>query len=299
MRDKFQYTLQQADEGRPLKELIRREFRFSSRLLRKLKMQGGVSLNGEEIRLYLTGKAGDLLTISLPQEHSDFEPEDIPIQAAFEDDDLLVINKQPGFVVHPTKGQPSHTMANGLMNYLSQRQESYKIRFVNRLDRDTSGLLIVAKNSHCQDHLTKQMAENRVTKRYTAVVHGEFDEEQGTVDLPIGRPFEDHVIRAVMEDGYPSVTHYRVTERFCGFTMLELHLETGRTHQIRVHMSHIGHPLVSDVFYGREEPELISRQALHAGFLSFQHPVLGKQTEICAPLPEDMEQLCAKLRKRR
>lgn len=286
----------QQDMETPFKEIIRREFRFSSRLLRKLKVEGGVTLDGEGVRLYMKGQPGQRLAVALPSETSHFEPEDIPITAAFEDEDLIVVNKQPGFVVHPTKGHPVHTMANGLMKYMMEREESYKIRFINRLDRDTSGLLIVAKNSHCQDHVTKQMVNNKVIKRYRAVVHGSFGEAEGTIDLPIGRPYEDHVIRAVMEDGYPSVTHYRVLEDFGEFSLLELQLETGRTHQIRVHMSYIGHPLVSDVFYGKEEPQLIERQALHAGYLSFRHPVTGKNLEIEAPLPEDMEELCRKLR---
>ena len=182
--------------------------------------------------------------------------------------------------------------------------------------------MIVAKNSHCQDVMTKLMKSDKVIKRYIAVVHGIIKEEKGTIDLPIGRRDPDDIQRCVMEDGYPSVTHYKVLERFYGgpaacsrgdagiahegadgvfapengFTLLELRLETGRTHQIRVHMSHTGHPLAGDTLYGREEPELIARQALHAAYLTFPHPVTGAEVALEAALPDDIQKLLEKLR---
>jgi 23S rRNA pseudouridine1911/1915/1917 synthase len=188
-------------------------------------------------------------------------------------------------------------MANGIMKYMLDNHKHFKIRFINRLDMDTSGLLAIAKNSHCQDDLSKQMSENGVMKKYVAVVKGLITEEEGTVDLPIDREHVDHVKRAVIDDGYPSVTHYRVLERFQkGYTLVELVLETGRTHQIRVHMSHIGHPIVGDVLYGEASVWLIERQALHAKYLSFRHPVTGQQLELEAPLPDDMQRLLDKIR---
>jgi 23S rRNA pseudouridine1911/1915/1917 synthase len=162
---------------------------------------------------------------------------------------------------------------------------------------DTSGLLVIAKNSHCQDDMSRQMGGKEVTKKYMAVVRGIIAEEEGTVDLPIDREDEDHVKRTVQRDGYPSVTHYKVLERFeKGYTLVELVLETGRTHQIRVHMSHIGHPVVGDVLYGEASIWLIDRQALHAWYLSFRHPVTGRFMELEAPLPEDMKALMEKIR---
>jgi len=247
--------------------------------------------------MYQKGNPGDRITVSLPKEKSDFEPENIPITVVFEDEDLLIINKQPGYVVHPTKGHPCHTMTNGIMNYILENNKHFKIRFINRLDMDTSGLLAVAKNSHCQDDMSKQMSENGVMKKYVAIVKGIIAEEEGTVDLPIDREHEDHVKRAVLENGYPSVTHYKVLERFeKGYTMVELVLETGRTHQIRVHMSHIGHPIIGDVLYGEASVWLIERQALHAKYLAFRHPVTGQFMELEAPLPEDMLALIEKIR---
>lgn len=296
-QSKFELIIKENEKELPVKELLKRNFGFSSRLMTKLKVNNLVCLNDVPIKMYQKGNPGDRISVFLPKEKSEFEPENIPISVVYEDDDLLIINKQPGYVVHPTKGHPCHTMANGIMNYMLGQQKHYKIRFINRLDMDTSGLLAVAKNSHCQDDMSRQMSENGVTKKYIAVVKGVITEEEGTVDLPIDREHEDHVKRAVLKDGYPSVTHYRVLERFeKGYTLVELVLETGRTHQIRVHMSHIGHPIVGDVLYGEASVWLIERQALHARYLAFRHPVSGRFIELEAPLPDDMLDLLEKIR---
>jgi len=296
-QSKFEYMIKENDKELPIKELLKRNFKFSSRLMTKLKVNSLVQLNGTMVKMYEKGEPGDRITVFLPKEQSDFEPENIPITVVYEDDDLLIINKQPGYVVHPTKGHPCHTMANGIMKYMMENHKHFKIRFINRLDMDTSGLLAIAKNSHCQDNLSKQMSVNGVMKKYLAVVNGSLSEEEGTVDLPIDKEQEDHVKRAVTQDGYPSVTHYKVLERFeTGYTLVELVLETGRTHQIRVHMSHIGHPIVGDVLYGEASVWLIERQALHARYLSFRHPVTNQFMELEAPLPDDMQALLDKIR---
>ena len=297
---KFEYTVTKEDEGVPVKGLLRTKFSFSSRLLTKLKYQHLVFLNGEEVAGWITPQIGDILSIKLPEEKSDFPAEDIPIYPVFEDDDLLILNKQPGVIVHPTKGHPLHTIANGLMKYMQDTGQTFKIRFVNRLDMDTTGLLIVAKNSHSQDDLTKQMKANTIEKRYIAIVNGIVKEDAFTIDLPIGRPDPENVARGVMlEGGYPSVTHVKVLESFPkgkGYTMVEQLLETGRTHQIRVHMSHIGYPLVGDYLYGGEAPWLLDRQALHAYKLSFNHPVTGKRLTVEAPLPHDIQEVIKKIK---
>ena len=261
--------------------------------------------NGLEVRLFADVIEGDVIQVDLPEEKCSFIPQDIPIESVYEDDDMLVINKQPGVVVHPTKGHPVGTIANGLMRYMEQTGQSFKIRFVNRLDMDTSGLLMIAKNSHCQDTMMKQMKLDKVVKKYTAIVHGVISEERGTIDLPTGRPDPDDVRRWVMEDGYPSVTHYEVLKRFedpkaegGGYTLVKLRLETGRTHQIRVHMAYTGHPLVGDTLYGHADPGLINRQALHASSLTFFQPVSGEKIVCEAELPEDMSILTEKLGER-
>lgn len=195
----FKYIVTKEDVSRSLsvKQLVRANFTFSSRLMTKLKQNHLVFLNGEEVQWWISPAIGDVISILLPEEKSDFPPEVFPISVIYEDSDLLVINKQPGVVVHPTKGKPCHTIANGIMKKMLDEGESYKIRFVNRLDMNTSGLLIVAKNSHAQDSLTKQMNAEAggLHKKYMAIVVGEMPEDSGTIDLPLGRPDENEVER--------------------------------------------------------------------------------------------------------
>lgn len=296
---KFKYIVTEEDKGIPVKGLIRQRFTFSSRMRTKLKYQNLVHLNGEEVAGWITPNIGDILTIDLPDEKSDFPAEDIPVYPVFEDEDILILNKQPGVTVHPTKGHPSHTLANGLMKYMADTNQSFKIRFVNRLDMDTSGLLIVAKNAHAQEEITKQMKANTTEKRYKAVVNGLVADDVFTINLPIGRPDPESIARCVMEEGgYDSVTHVKVLERYPddshpsgGYTMVELRLETGRTHQIRVHMSHIGHPLVGDQLYGAENGDLFARQALHSYHLTINHPITKERMTVDAPLPQDIQDL--------
>lgn len=296
---KFKYIVTKEDDGLPIKKLIRTKFTFSSRLMTKLKMQNLIFLNGEPTAGWITPNPGDIITVKLPEEKSNFPAENIPIYPVYEDDDLLILNKQPGVTVHPTKGHPVHTLANGLMKYMEDTNQAFKIRFINRLDMDTSGLLAVAKNSHAQDDFTKQMQANQTKKCYLAIVNGIVEEDDFTINLPIGRPDPEEVRRGVMEGGYPSITHVHTIERYTkdnGYTLVELLLETGRTHQIRVHMSHIGHPLVGDELYGGNNPELLNRQALHAYKLSFHHPVSGEPITVKAPLPQDIKDVIEKIR---
>ena len=292
----FKHTVTIEDEGKEVKDIMRMYFDFSSRLRNKVKREKLVFLNGEPTQGWYKVSAGDVVSVDLPEEQSNFPPQEIPLFPVYEDEDLLLLNKQPGLIVHPTKGHPAGTVANALMYYQEQRHQSWKIRFVNRLDMDTSGLLIVAKNAYCQNELTNQMKQNHLHKTYIAIVSGVIEEDSGTVDLPIGRPDPIDVRRGVMEDGAPSVTHFKVIERFTRYTLIELKLETGRTHQIRVHMSYIGHPVLSDHLYGEEKPYIIERQALHASGLEFDHPVTKKHMAITAPLPEDMKKAIEYLR---
>jgi len=294
MKDKFVYTVTEEDETKELqvKELLRHKFDFSSRLRTKIKKHQGVTLNGLPAKPWAVPKKGDVIAISIPDEVSYFPPEDIPIHAVYEDEDLLIINKQPGVVVHPTNGHPDHTIANGVAQYMLDTNQSFKIRFINRLDRDTSGLLVLGKNSHTQDGFVKQMKAGTVQKQYLAIVKGLLPEDCGTINEPLGKPNPEGVQRGVVAGGSPSITHFRVLRRFeTGFSLLELTLETGRTHQIRVHLSHLGYPIVGDTLYGQEDPSLIKRQALHAERLSFVHPVTGQAMVVEAPLPQDMMDL--------
>ena len=296
---KFRYIVTEEDKGLPVKKLIRTKFSFSSRLMTKLKIQKLIYLNGEQVQGWITPELGDVITVELPEEKSDFPAEDIPITPVYEDDDIMIINKQPGVTVHPTKGHPCHTLANGLMKYMEDTSQSFKIRFINRLDMDTSGCIAVAKNSHAQDDFTKQMKANTTRKEYLAIVNGIVKEDDFTINLPIGRPDPLDLRRRVMDDGYPSITHVHVVERFKkdnGYTLIQLLLETGRTHQIRVHMTHLGHILLGDKLYGDNSEKYIDRQALHAYRLSFKHPVTGEEITAEAPLPSDMERALEMLR---
>lgn len=296
---KFEYKLTADDEGKEIKKLIKENFILSSRLKSKLKNGGCIKLNGIPAAGYMKPEQGDLLTVEFPEEMSNFEPENIPIEILYEDDDLLVVNKQAGIVVHPTKGQPAHTLVNGLMKYIIDTGQRFKIRLVNRLDMHTSGIVIVAKNAFSQEEISKQMKANHTKKEYICVVHGDFASDDGEINLPIGRPSVDDVARAVMANGKPSVTRYELISRFSygerRFSLLRIHLLTGRTHQIRVHMSHIGHPVVGDDLYGGEFPLLIDRQALHCEYFFLSHPITGAPVELHAPLPADIARLIDKL----
>ena len=310
----IEYTLTTEDEPLYIKEVLQRRLKFSSRLMRKLKVhEGELLLDGKAARMKDKGSAGQRLSVRYPEETSYFEPEDIPLDVPYEDEDLLVVNKQPGIVVHPTKGYQTGTLANALVFRMNGQGVSYKPRFVNRLDRDTSGLVIVGKNSHTQDFLMHQMEKDLVEKTYIAIVHGIVGEagQTGTVDEPIDKDPNHVARRHVTPEGYPSVTHYEVLAsssfdagqggECSGYSLLKLRLETGRTHQIRVHMTHIGHPLVGDELYGQlygyaQVPSWMPRQALHAAHLKFEHPSEGKTVEVSADLPEDMQNCIEYLR---
>ena len=289
MAESLKYVLTKEDEDLYVKELLQRRMLFSSRLRRKLKVQGGVTLNGKPVSLKSKGLAGDVLEVAYPEEESYFEPQDIHFGVAYEDDDILVADKPAGIVVHPTKNFQSGTLANALSFYINKKGDKYKIRFVNRLDMNTSGLFIVAKNPHAQDFLNHEMDADRVVKKYIAIVRGQLTED-GTVDAPIDKDPNHVARRHVTPDGYRSVTHYKVLKSLGDNTLIELRLETGRTHQIRVHMSYIGHPVLGDDLYDETSP-LIGRQALHAAHLEFRHPVTGELITADAPIPEDMERL--------
>lgn len=295
----FKHVVNKEDvnKKRPVRTLIRRHFDFSSRLRGKIKRENLVFLNGKPIAGWIIPSEGDVLTIKMPRERSFFEPEDIPIKIIYEDEDLLVINKDPGIVVHPTHGYATHTVANAVTKYMMDTDQEFKIRFINRIDMDTSGLLVLGKNSHAQDNYMQQQKNGLVEKRYEALVYGIIENDYGTIDAPIGKPDITKAQRGVTEDGKPAISHYNVIERFdSGFTLVEVNLETGRTHQIRVHMDYIGHTIVGDDFYGEANPDLIPRQALHAKYLSFRQPVTGKLLELEAPLADDINSLLAKLR---
>ena len=266
-----------------------------------MKYQSLVDLNGSPAPGYLRPAAGDVIGVRLPGKSSDFPPENIPLDIIFEDDDLILVNKHPGIIVHPTKGHPEHTIANAVMYYMQQTDQVFKVRFANRIDMDTTGIIIVAKNANAQNDLSNQMRHNSVIKKYIALVEGCMEEDHFTIDLPIGRPDQISIQRKVMEEGGKNaVTEVRVIDRFDSekygpHTLLEILLHTGRTHQIRVHLSHVGHVIAGDILYGGRT-DIISRQALHAYHIEFTHPATGEYMTFETDLPEDIRSAIDRLK---
>lgn len=264
---------------------------------------GKVLVNGQVVKSNYKLNIGDHIELSVPEpEAVDLQPESIPIEVVYEDRDVIVVNKQRGLVVHPAPGHSSGTLVNALMYHckdLSGINGELRPGIVHRIDKDTSGLLMAAKNDKAHASLAAQLKDHSVTRRYIALVHGNLSHDQGTVDAPIGRDTNDRKMFAVTErNSKHAVTHFMVLERFGDYTLLELKLETGRTHQIRVHMKFIGHPLVGDPMYGRNKGIRMDGQALHAAVLGFVHPSSGEYLEFSAPLPEDIEDVLASLRSR-
>lgn len=295
---KYNHKVSESDVGLSINQILKANFKFSSRFKTKIKFQKLVDLNGVPTPGFIKPELGDIISIRLPEEYSDFPAEDIPINVLFEDDDLMFINKQPGIIVHPTKGHPMHTIANGIMKYMQDNNQTYKIRFANRIDMDTSGIIIVAKSANSQHDISHQMRTNTVHKQYIAIVNGIIDEDEFTIDKPIGRPNEESIQRTVLaKGGKDAITDVKVLERFENQTLVKVTLHTGRTHQIRVHLTYIGHPITGDHLYGGDAPEIMNRQALHAAKIVLKHPMTSETLEIEAPLPDDMKKCLAILRK--
>ena len=280
----------------------------------KLIERGDVALNGRPADKKDRVAAGDLVEYAIPEpEPIDALPENIPLDVIYEDDDLLVVNKPSGMVVHPAPGNPSGTLVNALLyrcrGRLSGINGALRPGIVHRIDKQTSGLLVVAKNDEAHRKLAAELEGHHITREYHALVQGGFSQDRGTVDLPIGRHPVDRKRMAVVRDGHtsrPAITHYTVRERFGDVTYLVLRLETGRTHQIRVHLSAIGHPLLGDTVYGggktafeKRHADLFDGQCLHAARLTFKHPRTGEEMTFSCPLPPDFEKLLAILRRER
>ncbi|MFC5734900.1 RluA family pseudouridine synthase [Cytobacillus gottheilii] len=262
-----------------------------------------VLVNGKTIKTNYKCSLNDQIEISLPDpEELDIVAEQMDLEIYFEDSDVLVVNKPKGMVVHPAAGHQTGTLVNGLMAHctdLSGINGVMRPGIVHRIDKDTSGLLMVAKNDMAHESLVNQLVEKTVTRKYKAVVHGLIPHDHGTIDAPIARDPKDRQNMAVVDEGKHAVTHFRVLERFENFTLVECQLETGRTHQIRVHMKYIGYPLAGDPKYGPRKTIDFNGQVLHAGVLGFDHPRTGEYIEFEAPLPADYTELLDSLRNNR
>jgi len=293
--DELIYICSTYDVGKKLLDVLQENMKISSRLIRKLKREKRIYVNGRgSVSINLSVRNNDKILVKLDLEENHFTCEKMDIKILYEDLDMLVIDKEPFKVVHPTRKHQENTIANGIAYLFKERGLNTKIRFINRLDRDTSGILLIAKNSYAQQIISNQMRENIVKKKYIALVHGVLEKEFDTIDLPIDREYEDSIRRCVKEGGQKSITHYKVIKRYNEFTLVEIVLETGRTHQIRVHFSHLNHPLVGDELYGGNS-ELFNRQALHGKEISFLSVREKKKITVISELPDDFRKLLEKI----
>lgn len=288
--DQFLSTLEEPEISRS----------YASKLIKDDRIQ----LNGKSCKASSRVKEGDELLIDMPEPVSlDVVAEDIPLDIVYEDEDFLIVNKPKGMVVHPAAGHYQGTLVNAVMNHCGQELSTIngvmRPGIVHRIDKNTTGLLVVCKNDKAHKSLAEQLKEHSITRKYVAVVCGNIKEDSGTVDAPLGRSKKDRKKQAIdMVDGRDAVTHFRVLERFGDYTLVECVLETGRTHQIRVHMASIGHPVLGDDVYGPKRcPFTLEGQCLHAKVLGFIHPSTGEYVEFDSEYPEYLKQLMDRLRK--
>ena len=270
----------------------------------KLIADGNVLLNGRPARKNDRLRVGDSVELTIPEPREvDIAPKQMPLDIVYEDEDVAVINKPKGLVVHPAAGHQDDTLVNGLLyamgDSLSGINGELRPGIVHRIDKDTSGLLAIAKNDLAHTVLASQLKDHSMARTYEAIVCGSFKEDSGTVDAPIGRhPTDRKKMCVTQRNSKSAVTHWEVVERFRGYTHIRCRLETGRTHQIRVHMAYIGHPILGDTVYGHKKPELgQDSQCLHAGALCFRHPRDGHPVMVFAPLPDYFQSVLEKLRK--
>ncbi|WP_251546409.1 RluA family pseudouridine synthase [Limosilactobacillus caecicola] len=287
-------TIDDSLTGRIDKELAGALPEISRSQLKKWVTDGNITVNGETVKPKYQLQVGDQVHI-IPEQPTkiDLAPEKIPLDIVYEDDDVLVVNKPQGMVVHPSVGHPNHTLVNALLYHspLSHINGEYRPGIVHRIDKDTSGLLMVAKNDQAHRSLAAQLKAKTTQREYVALVHGVIKEERGTIDAPLGRSPKDRKKQAVVADGRHAVTHFKVLKRYQHYTLVACQLETGRTHQIRVHMKYIGHPLAGDPLYGPRKTLKGNGQYLHARLLGFKHPVTGQEMVFEAPLPTWFDQM--------
>lgn len=289
------HTVEADEAGRTVQEILTGPLGVSRRMLQRLTRGRGILLNDRPTFLARRVRAGDVVAARTSfAEPAGLEPVPMPLHVVYEDADVLVIDKPPGLLVHPLSPAHRATLAHGIAHHFRQQGLQTRVRPVHRIDRDTSGLLLVAKSAPAQHRLDRQLRAREISREYLAFVHGTVGADEGVIDAPIGRHPRSPPLRAVRPDGEPARTRYRVVQRFSDATLLCVELETGRTHQIRVHLAHLGHPVIGDRAYGGSTAR-IGRQALHAWRLSFSHPSRDERLRFEAPLPPDLEALRARL----
>ncbi len=301
------YIVTDEDKGLSIRSIMTDRLNLSSREISRCKRfedgvmvlrAGDLEASGiyKQIFIREIPYPGDNLRIRIYEDvenAGEVVPSDIPIEIVYEDEDMILLNKPGDMVVHPSYAHYRDSLSNALQGYYQKTGQRHVIRTIGRLDRETSGLIVFAKNRHCAALLSAQKKDMSGRKKYIALAQGVFEKKTGTIDLPIDRVEGDRMLRHVTPEGKRAVTHYTVEKQFSDYALISLKLETGRTHQIRVHMAHIGHPLLGDSLYGDKESSFdIKRAALHAAHLEFVHPITGKELSFDVPLPNDMSLFC-------
>uniref|UniRef100_A9AAT8 Pseudouridine synthase, RluA family n=1 Tax=Methanococcus maripaludis (strain C6 / ATCC BAA-1332) TaxID=444158 RepID=A9AAT8_METM6 len=280
--------------GNKLIDVLKDNFELSNKMIKKFDKEKKIFVNSKIISLKSKLKENETVSVEIDCGINNIDPEELPLNVIYEDDDLLIVDKPKNMVVHPTKNVLSKTLANAISNHQKINNQNYKIRFVSRLDMDTTGLLIIAKNSYSHQHLAKQMDEGILEKIYVAVVNGRLDLKEGIIEDSIDLN-DDGIKRELSNSGKISKTKYKVIEELKNASVLEINLLTGRTHQIRVHLSSLGNYILGDILYGKTS-KLIDRQALHSHILRFIHPITKERKEFTSKLPDDMENLIKNLK---
>ncbi len=288
----LKYTIKESDSYINLKDLLKNYFEISDRLLIKLKHNQKLFINSASVSVNAPLYVNDIITVLIDfvEDNSNIIPINIPLDIIYEDNCLLVVNKPSGMPVHPSMDHFEDSLSNGIKYHFDKIGLKKIIRPVNRLDKDTSGLVVFAKNEYVQECLVKQMKIKLFLKEYLAICNGIFESSSGTINAPISRKADSIIERCINPNGDTAITHYKVMQTIDTYSIVKCILETGRTHQIRVHMAHIGHPLLGDTLYGSSS-SLISRQALHAYKINFIHPISRNKIEFSAPIPADFKNL--------
>jgi 23S rRNA pseudouridine1911/1915/1917 synthase len=295
-----QFVVNATESGKMLKQILQNRFHFSRRMFRRLREEQRVHVNQNVIYYTARLQEGDIVEVRLEETGEDcfIPPQEMHFSVVFEDDDILIVDKPAGIVVHPTMGYSEGTLANGIAYHAKQRGESYPFRPVTRLDKDTSGIMVIAKHAHAHAMLSKQMKKRNYQRTYIAICHGHISPIEGTIDLPIGISPSSIIERVIdFKNGKEAITQYKTITRLKEATMVTLTLETGRTHQIRLHLATMGHPIIGDTLYGsKENLPFISRQALHAKEIEIFHPSRYEWLKMSIPLADDIQLLAEKLK---